>query len=83
MPRTILGHNFLIIDVRNLDGISFCWFYLFIQLFMYVQNVSTKVQYLVYNCHHKHSVMRVHESEKELITVVYIITIIKANYNFK
>ena len=43
--------------------------YLFIQLFMYVQNVSTKVQYLVYNCHHKHSVMRVHESEKELITV--------------
>ena len=52
---------------------------------MYVQNVSTKVQYLVYNCHHKHSVMCVHESEKELITVytVYIITIIKANYNFK
>ena len=51
---------------------------------MYVQNVSTKVQYLVYNCHHKHSVMRVHESEKELITAQsYKITIIKANYIFK
>ena len=47
----------------------YLFIYLFIQLYMYVQNVSTKVQYLVYNCYHKHSVMRVHESEKELITV--------------
>ena len=43
---------------------------------MYVQNVSTKVQYLVYNCHHKHSVMRVHESEKELILLYSVY-----NYN--
>ena len=63
---------------------------IFIYLFIYLFNYScmfkmyqTKVQYLVYNCHHKLSVIRVHESEKELITVQCIITIIKANYNFK
>ena len=35
---------------------------------------QTKVQYLVYSCHHKLSVMHEHENEKELITVqcIYI-----------
>ena len=63
-----------------------CIMYLFIYLFIYsiihVCSKCIKQKYSIlsiYNYHHKHSVTRLHESEKEInnCNSVYIITIIK------
>ena len=46
--------------------------YLFIYSIIHVCSKCIKQKYSmlsIYNCHHKHSVTRLHESEKELTTV--------------
>ena len=62
----------IVVNVIIIIKFNFFIIILFIQLFMYVQNVSNKGTVLN-SCHHKLSVMHVHGNEKELITVQCIL----------